>query len=146
MDMWQLPWVLFRTLNAFQSFVSFTSQLIAHDTIEINIDARIAAPKFSTLKPGTIAATNTSIRPLIIKINRPKLNTVIGRVRNINSGRRIALSNPNRTAVIINDNGFSTVTHGRIFTTTKIAAAVIRVLSRNLLKLSPFPLAKSFRP
>lgn len=81
----------------------------------------------------------------MMKMNSPKLKTVIGRVRNISSGLSTALSSPSSIAVTINDIGLSILIPGRIFTTTKMAAAVISVLSKNLFKQGPFAIIKSLQ-
>ena len=50
------------------------------------IDPNNAAQKFSTINPGTILDTNKNKKPLIIKVNSPKVNKLIGRVNIINIG------------------------------------------------------------
>jgi hypothetical protein len=118
--------------------VSLINQLIRPDIIDIRIDAKIATHRLSNLNPGTRAATRYRINPLITNINRPKLNTVIGKVKNIKSGLKMEFNNPRRIAVKINDTGLSALTHGKILTTTKIARAVIKVLNRNFFKSASF--------
>jgi len=106
----------------------------------------MATPKLASLNPGTRAATRYNIKPLIMNTKSPKLNTVIGKVRKISNGRRIAFSKPNNIAVTISEIGFSISTHGSIETTKKIESAVIMVLTMNLFTTFPFQLCLSRNP
>lgn len=53
-----------------------------------------AAPKPSTLNPGTSFATSKNIKALMTKVNKPKVRMLIGRVKSNNKGLMNMLTNP----------------------------------------------------
>ena len=58
----------------------------------IRIEPRTAPQKPLTWKPLTTAETSQSIRPLMTRRKRPRVRTVIGRVKKMRIGRRTALT------------------------------------------------------
>ena len=67
-----------------------------------------AVKKESTLKPPTILAHNKIKMALITNRNKPKVNTVTGRVKRISIGFTKTFNNPKTTATIIDVVKFST--------------------------------------
>lgn len=68
----------------------------------------------STLKPGTIFETRIIKRAFITKVNRPRVNIFIGRVRISITGLRKAFIIPNISATTKAVVRVSTLTPGRI--------------------------------
>ena len=69
-----------------------------------------AVKKESTLKPPTILAHNKIKIALITSKNKPKVNTVTGRVKRMRIGLTNTFSNPKTMATIIEVVKFSTYT------------------------------------
>jgi len=63
-------------------------------TIEIKIDPSKAAPKLVTENPSTNRAARYTSEALIIKINKPNVRSVIGKVRTTRIGRTKVLRTP----------------------------------------------------
>jgi len=58
----------------------------------------IAHPKPAISKPGTINATNHTMKPIITKVKRPNVRILIGSVMSRSKGRMKELKRPKRTA------------------------------------------------
>ena len=69
-----------------------------------------AVKKESTLKPPTILAHNKIKIALITSKNKPKVNTVTGRVKRMSSGLTKIFNKPKTMATIIEVVKFSTYT------------------------------------
>lgn len=75
---------------------------------------RIAHQKFLTKKPGTRALVRRIRKPLITKINNPKVKILMGRVKRIRIGLRKVLITPKTMATIKAVKTVSILTPGRI--------------------------------
>jgi hypothetical protein len=64
-----------------------------------------AAEKLATSKPLTIVEVSQNIKALIIRVNRPRVMILIGRVKIIIIGRIIAFTSPKINEVIRADQG-----------------------------------------
>jgi len=62
--------------------------------------AKNADQKFVIVNPLTISDTNQNIRALMIKVNKPSVSMLIGKVRMIMSGRMTAFTSPKTNATI----------------------------------------------
>lgn len=68
------------------TFYYINNLLIIKLRIESNIEPNKAARKSVTMNPGTSFDTSQNKRALIIKVNKPKVSKLIGRVNKINTG------------------------------------------------------------
>ena len=75
---------------------------------------RIAHQKFLTKKPGTRALVRRIRKPLITKMNSPKVKILMGSVRRIRMGLMKVLITPKTTAMIKAVKTVSILTPGRI--------------------------------
>ena len=74
---------------------------------------RSAHQKLRTSKPGTMADVRSTNKALMIKMKRPSVTTVSGKVRITRIGLRIALTRPSTKAVRTPAKKFLTVTPGK---------------------------------
>lgn len=74
---------------------------------------RSAHQKLSTLNPGTIKVVSSINRALIIKVKRPRVNTLIGRVKRSSRGFSVMLITPKTKAVTKATTKLATWTPGR---------------------------------
>src|SRR5687768_14688502 len=85
---------------------------------------RTADPRVATLKPGTSQAAMANAMPFTTSRKRPRVSTVIGRVRTTMMGRTTALTSPRTSAEISRISFVLTVIPGTMRVQTARATAV----------------------
>ena len=89
-----------------------------------------AHQKLATTKPGTIYAVRSTNPAFITSVNKPIERKLIGSVRSINMGFRIALANPRTMAAVRAAIRLSTITPGRRYAEARIARLdIIQLIS-----------------
>jgi hypothetical protein len=74
--------------------------LVKNEPSHKKIDNKTAGRKPATEKPFTKLETNITSKPLITKVNKPKVKILIGNVNNIKTGLISAFIKPKTIAVI----------------------------------------------
>lgn len=92
-------------------------------TIANTIANNIAVQKLATKNPVTRCEASNTSTALIMKVNRPRLKILIGRVRMTRIGRRIILMRPRTTATMRAVPKPETTTPGNRYAVTAMAMA-----------------------
>ena len=96
----------------------------------------MADPILLTTKPGTIALAKITIRPFKIKINKPRVIMVIGKVNRTNTGLIIVLAIPKTTLTIMAEKKSLITIPGRILEVIKTANPFTNKFNNNLISLT----------
>ena|SRR3989338_6154398 len=95
-------------------------KLLAKERTKLKMSAQ---RKPETAKPGTMASASIMSKAFITKIKRPRVSTVIGRVRIMSKGFTSALISPSTSANTRATKKLDTVTPGNIYATASITSA-----------------------